>query len=83
MLQLRKLKFIPGILSVFFLAFLFPPKTTAQEKVKNILVLFSFGSNLPAFENILGGLHNIIEERTDETVNIIPVQIVLKTYSGL
>jgi signal transduction histidine kinase len=64
---------ITGILIVFFfLSFLSPLKTNAQGKVKNVVVFFSYGSNLPAFENILSGLKSTIRGGRDETINIIP-----------
>lgn len=66
------LKFLPQILIVFFLIFFFPPKSKAQEKVKNVVIFFAYGSNLPAFENILTGLNSTIRVSSDETVNLIP-----------
>lgn len=43
----------------------------SQQRVKNVVVFFSFGSNLPAFEKILTGLNATIGGRADEPVNIM------------
>lgn len=66
-------KFITRILTVFFILFvLIPVEMNAKGKVKNVVVFFAYGSNLPAFENILTGLNSTIRGITDEPVNIIP-----------
>ena len=66
-------KFIAGILVVpIFIFSFFPVESKAQEKVKNVVIFFSFGSNLPAFDNILKGLNSTIRGITNEPVNIIP-----------
>ncbi|MFN8257076.1 MAG: sensor histidine kinase [Bacteroidales bacterium] len=61
-----------GILIFTFLAvLLIPHKTNAQPNFKNVAVFFSFGSNLPAFDNILTGLKSTIKGKSDESVNIM------------
>lgn len=70
--QLNKLKFISEIqIFVFFLLFFVPNNTYTQERIKNVVIFFSYGSNLPAFENILTGLKSTIGGSNDETVNIM------------
>jgi signal transduction histidine kinase len=65
-------KFIERILfGLFFIFFLLPHQTNAQEKVKNVVIFFAYGSNLPAFNNILKGLNSTIHGKTNEPVNII------------
>lgn len=39
--------------------------------MKNVVVFFAYGSNLPAFEDILKGLNSTIRGNSDEPVNII------------
>jgi signal transduction histidine kinase len=46
-------------------------KTFAQDKVKNIVVFFSFGSNVPAFENILNGLKEATRDSKNASINIM------------
>ncbi len=43
----------------------------SQDKVKNVVIFFSYGPNLPAFEKILAGLNTTIKESTHVPVNII------------
>jgi len=51
--------------------FLIPLKTYSQEKVRNVVIIFSYSSTLPAYENILTGIKSTIRENIDEPVNII------------
>jgi signal transduction histidine kinase len=53
------------------LVFLIPYKTYSQEKVRNVVILFSYSSTLPAYENILTGVKSTIRGNNDEPVNII------------
>jgi len=65
-------KITPRILIVFIFIFsLSPAKTNAREKVKNVVIFFAYGSNLPAFQNILNGLNTTIRGNKDEPINII------------
>ena len=66
------LKIISRILSVIFsLIFLIPPKTYSQDKVKNIVIFFSYSSTLPAYQNVLEGLKKTVSQGNEEHVNII------------
>jgi signal transduction histidine kinase len=56
---------------VFLLIFLIPLKTYSQDKVKNVVVFFSYSSTLPAYQNILEGLKSTIGKSTDDPVNLI------------
>jgi len=70
--QLNNLKLLAGIqIFVFFLVFLIPTKIYAQERIKNVVIFFSYGSNLPAFENIFTGLKSTIGGKDNETVIIM------------
>lgn len=72
MYHLKKLLFpIRVFTPLFLLIFHTSYKAFSQERVKNVVVLFSFGPNLPAFEKILTGLDNTIKGSTDEPVNIM------------
>lgn len=83
MFQSRMHKFITRILIIFFLLFMFIPlRVNAKDKVKNVVVFFAYGSNLPAFENILTGLNSTIRGITDEPVNIIPEYLDMNRYDN-
>jgi hypothetical protein len=72
MRQFKIIKFLSGIQIIFFiLIFLIPTKIYSQERIKNVVIFFSYGSNLPAFENILTGLKSTIGGKNNETVNIM------------
>lgn len=43
----------------------------AQGNVRNVVVFFSYGPNLPAFEKFLTGLNSTIRGNTDQPVNIL------------
>lgn len=66
------LQFLSRILSIpFFLIFLIPYNSLAQDKVKNVVIFFSHGPNLPAFEKVLAGLNTTLGGSTLGHVNII------------
>jgi signal transduction histidine kinase len=56
---------------IILLLVLTPQKVLAQNKVKNILILFSLSSNLPSYQNLLEGLKSILSEGNGEPVNLI------------
>jgi signal transduction histidine kinase len=56
---------------VLLLIFLIPLKTYAQNKVKNVVVFFSYSSTLPAFQNIMEGFKSTFYARNNEPVNFI------------
>ncbi len=67
----RLLIFSPNIFKLFFLICLIPLTAQSQEKVRNVIIFFSYGSNLPAFEKIITGLNSTISGASNEPVNII------------
>lgn len=56
---------------IVILLFLNPFKTYTQDKVKNVVVFFSYSSTLPAFQNILEGFNSTFYESNKEPVNFI------------
>ncbi|MEI6682529.1 MAG: ATP-binding protein [Bacteroidota bacterium] len=58
-------------LSVFLLLFFTPGAIHAADKVKNIVVFFSYSSTLPAYQNILEGFNSARSVNNDEPVNLI------------
>jgi signal transduction histidine kinase len=52
------------------LLFLVPHRAGSQDKVKNVVVFFSYDSNLPAFDKILAGLKSTINGN-DDPVNLM------------
>jgi len=72
MYQRTTLQVAVRILTVLFLLIsLTPLKSICQGKVKNVVIFFSYGPNLPAFEEILAGLKNTIMGSEDQPVNIM------------
>lgn len=67
----RRIREVFSGIVFFVLLFLHPLQTSCQEKVKNVVIFFSYGPNLPAFEKILAGLNNTIRGTTHEPVNIM------------
>jgi signal transduction histidine kinase len=61
----RKLTF------VLFLIFFVPLTNYSQDKIKNIVIFFSYGPNITAFENILAGLKKTIGRGKEESLNIM------------
>lgn len=77
---------MPKFFKIFILAFilevLLPFNTCAQNRVKNIVVFFSYGSNLPAFEKVLNGLNSAIRKNSNEPVNIITEYLDISRSAG-
>jgi len=72
MRQSRVIQFPSGIINFLFLLIFFTPvKSLSRDRVKNVVIFFSYGPNLPAFDKILAGLKNTITGATDEPVNIL------------
>jgi signal transduction histidine kinase len=66
------IKFSSKILPfIFSLIFLILPKTYSQDKVKNIVIFFSYSSTLPAFQNVLEGFKKAVSQGNEDNVNII------------
>lgn len=57
--------------AVFLILFIFTPKTYSQDKLKNIVVFFSLGANLPSYQNIIEGFKSTLSKNIDEPVNLI------------
>jgi len=57
------------LLSVFLL--LFSQKSYSQNKVKNVVIFFSLGSNLTSYQNLLEGFKSTFNQNTYEPGNII------------
>ena len=67
-----KSQFLRGILPLLFLLIsLIPFKAVSQEKVKNVVIFFSYDPNLPAFDKILSGLNTTIRGNARDPVNIL------------
>lgn len=67
-----KSQFLRGILPLFCLLIsLIPFKAVSQEKVKNVVIFFSYDPNLPAFDKILSGLNTTIRGNARDPVNIL------------
>jgi len=65
-------KTIYGILLAFFLSIFFPPVIAyPQNKVKNVVMLFSLNSSLPSYQNIVEGFKSTIRENPNEFTNLI------------
>jgi signal transduction histidine kinase len=56
---------------VFLLLFTLSQQLISQDKVKNIVVFFSFSANLPAYQNILDGIKSTISVNPEEPGNLI------------
>jgi signal transduction histidine kinase len=71
MFQFRKLHLSKILTFLFCLVILTALKANSQDKIKNVVLFFSYGSNLPAFEKILVGLSSTIRGSQGEPVNIM------------
>jgi signal transduction histidine kinase len=65
---MHKLGFII-LLSVFLL--LFSQYLYSQNKVKNVVIFFSLGSNITAYQYVLEGFKSTFNQNTDEPSNLI------------
>ncbi len=56
---------------MLLLVLISPFASLAQERVKNVVIFFSYGPNLPAFEKILTGFNHSVRGTTNQPVNIM------------
>jgi signal transduction histidine kinase len=59
------------LIFIVILLFFNPYRTYAEDKVKNVVILFSYSSTLPALQNILEGFKSTFYGSNDEPVNLI------------
>jgi len=66
------IKFRCRLISVVFLSLLLIPQNSySQKKVRNIVVFFSFGVNIPAYQNILEGFKSTLLVNQAEPANLM------------
>jgi signal transduction histidine kinase len=65
-------KHIFSLLFIVFLShFLVPQEAFAFPKVRNVVIFFSLGSNLTAYQNIIEGYKSTFNQKPDELGNLI------------
>jgi signal transduction histidine kinase len=64
-------KCLNRLLFVIFLSGLLPQNAFPVEKVRNVVVFFSLGSNVPAYGHILDGIKNILSKNYGASNNLI------------
>jgi signal transduction histidine kinase len=59
------------IITIFLLVGLLSTEAFPVDKVRNVVVFFSLGPNVPAYKHILDGIKSTFSKNTDESRNLI------------